>query len=215
MFKKSLKYLIVVTVNLVLLTIMLAIWTDKFELEFNDLVRPIEFLKLIGISILGLIILASSVSIFRKYKINSVKKRIKISVILMLSISLYFYVDYSIKIYRNRVTNGELRNGIMEKVSPIENGLGFGTKADNLTRKEYSEITKVSWFKKIPNDAENIEYRYSYEGFLPDYSFSISYDLPKESQVDTLNFVDGSFSRKQSFKIVGNKVRVTYYELQM
>ena len=103
----------------------------------------------------------------------------------------------------------------MEKVSPIENGLGFGTKASNLSIKEYSEITKVNWFKKIPNNAENIEYRYSYEGFLPDYSFSISYDLPKESQVDTLNFVDGSFSKKQSFKVVGNKVRVTYYELQM
>ena len=194
---------------------MLAIWTDKFELEFNDLVRPIEFLKLIGISILGLIILASSVSFFRKYKINSVMKRIKISVILMLLFSLYFYVDYSIKIYTNRVSNGELRNEIMEKVSPIENGLGFGTKASNLSIKEYSEITKVNWFKKIPNNAENIEYRYSYEGFLPDYSFSISYDLPKESQVDTLNFVDGSFSKKQSFKVVGNKVRVTYYELQM
>ena len=215
MFKKSLKYLIVVTVNLVLLTIMLAIWTDKFEVEFNDVVRPIEFLKLIGISILGLIILASSVSFFRKYKINSVMKRIKISVILMLLFSLYFYVDYSIKIYTNRVSNGELRNEIMEKVSPIENGLGFGTKASNLSIKEYSEITKVNWFKKIPNNAENIDYRYSYEGFLPDYSFSISYDLPKESQVDTLNFVDGSFSKKQSFKVVGNKVRVTYYELQM
>ncbi|WP_324024900.1 hypothetical protein QSV08_16975 [Maribacter sp. BPC-D8] len=142
-------------------------------------------------------------------------KRIKISVIFMLLFSLYFYVDYSIKIYTNRVSNGELRNGIMEKVSPIENGLGFGTKASNLSIKEYSEITKVNWFKKIPNNAENIEYRYSYEGFLPDYSFSISYDLPKESQVDTLNFVDGSFSKKQSFKVVGNKVRVTYYELQM
>ncbi|WP_282075022.1 hypothetical protein [Maribacter aquivivus] len=143
------------------------------------------------------------------------KKRIKISVILMLLISLYFYVDYSIKIYTNRVANGELRNGIMEKVSPVKNGLGFGTKANNLTRKEYSEITKVSWFKKIPNTAENIDYRYSYEGFLPDYSFSVSYDLPKESQVDTLNFVDGSFSKKQSFKVVGDKVRVSYYELQM
>jgi hypothetical protein len=205
----------VITINLVLLTIMLAIWTDKLELEFNDLVRPIEFLKLIGISILGLIILASSVSFFRKYKINSMKKRIKISVILMLVTSLYFYVDYSIKIYTNRVSNSELRNGIMEKVSPIENGLGFGSKANNLNIKEYSEITKVNWFKKIPSIAENIDYRYSYEGFLPDYSFSISYDLPKESQVDTLNFVDGSFSKKQSFKVVGNKVRVTYYELQM
>ena len=51
MIKNSFKYLIIIFVNLSILTILLAIWTDKFELEFNDLVRPIEFLKLIGISI--------------------------------------------------------------------------------------------------------------------------------------------------------------------
>ena len=101
MFKKSLKYLIIVFVNLILLTILLTIWTDKLELQFNDSVRPIEFLKLIGITILGIAILGNVVSAFRKLKIKSVKRKIRISTILILLISSYFYVDYSMKIYTN------------------------------------------------------------------------------------------------------------------
>jgi len=197
------------------LTIFLAIWTDELELQFNDLVRPIEFLKLIGITILGLAILGNVASVFRKFKINSVKRKIRISTILILLISSYFYVDYSMKIYTNRFTNGELRNGIMKKISPVENGLGMGTKGENLTEKEYSEITKISWFQKVPKNAENISYEYDYEAFLPDYSFSLSYDLPIETKVDILNYVNDSFSKKRSFEIIGNKIRVTYHELRM
>jgi len=213
--KKSLKYLIIIFVNSILLTIFLAIWTDELELQFNDLVRPIEFLKLIGITILGLAILGNVASVFRKFKINSVKRKIRISTILILLISSYFYVDYSMKIYTNRFTNGELRNGIMKKISPVENGLGMGTKGENLTEKEYSEITKISWFQKVPKNAENISYEYDYEAFLPDYSFSLSYDLPIETKVDILNYVNDSFSKKRSFEIIGNKIRVTYHELRM
>ncbi len=215
MFKKSLKYLIIIFVNLILLTIFLTIWTDELELQFNDLVRPIEFLKLIGITILGLAILGNVSSVFRKLKINSVKRKIRISTILILLISSYFYVDYSMKIYTNRFTNGEVRNGIMKKISPVENGLGMGTKGENLTEKEYSEITKISWFQKAPKNAENISYEYDYEAFLPDYSFSLSYDLPKETKVDILNYVNDSFSKKRSFEIIENKIRVTYHELRM
>ena len=207
--------MIIVFVNLLILTGMLAIWTDKLELEFNKSVRTTEFLKVIGISFLGLIIMANVISIFKKYKINSFKNRIGIYSILMLLISSYFYITYIKKIYKNRIVNGELRDVIMKKINPVEDGLGFGTKAEKLTGKEYAEITKTNWFKKLPKNAENIEYRYDYETFLNDYSFSVSYDLPKESKVDTLNYVNGSFSKKQSYKVIGNKIRVTYYELQM
>lgn len=214
MLRKSIKYVLIILVNLILLTIMLAIWTDDFELEFNILVRPIEFLKLIGISIIGLISLTTSILIFRKFKINRVKTRINISVILILILSSYFYVDYSNKIYNNRISKGEFRNEIMKKIEPINNNLGRGTKAEKLTQAEYSEITKLYWFKNVPRNAENIEYFYVNDEFLPDYSFSLSYDVPKESMVDTLNHVNGAYSEYQSFKILGNKKRVTYYELR-
>ena len=50
MLRKSFKYLIVALVNFTILIVLLALWTDKFELLFNDLVRPKEFLKIIGFS---------------------------------------------------------------------------------------------------------------------------------------------------------------------
>jgi hypothetical protein len=214
MIKNSFKYLIIIFVNLSILTILLAIWTDKFELEFNDLVRPIEFLKLIGISILGLIFLRLAVSVFRKLKVSSTKIKIGISTFLILLLSSYFYVDYGAKIYTNRIANNELRDGIIKKMKPIEMGLAYGNKAENLTGKEYAEITKIKWFPKLPKSAENISYSYDYDGFLPDYSFSLSYDLPKETKVDTLKYENGTFSKSRNFEIIGNRKRVIYSESQ-
>ncbi|WP_299436573.1 hypothetical protein [uncultured Maribacter sp.] len=107
--------------------------------------------------------------------------------------------------------NKELRAGIMNKIIPYE-GSWFGDKAENLTEKEYIEVTKVKWFPKLPKGAQNISYDYEYEGFLPDYSFSISYDLPINSEVETINYENKTFTKSQTFEIVGNKKRVTYSE---
>ncbi|WP_298321248.1 hypothetical protein [uncultured Aquimarina sp.] len=214
MIKKSIKYLVIIFINLIILTSLLAIWTDKFELEFNSWVRPIEFLKLIGISILGLISLRVLVKVFRKLKVSSVKRRIGISICLILFISSFSYIDYGLKIYRNRIVNNELRNEIVKKIKPVEFGLANGNRAENLTGNEYAEITKIKWFPKLPKEAENISYSYDYDGFLPDYSFSLSYDLPKEMKVDTMSYKDGTFSKRRNFEIIGNKKRVTYSEGQ-
>ena len=112
MFKKSLKYLIIVFVNLILLTILLTIWTDKLELQFNDSVRPIEFLKLIGITILGIAILGNVVSVFRKLKINSVKRKIRIkdgSNILSKTIRIrdQFWSRFNASFYRSKCFKNE------------------------------------------------------------------------------------------------------------
>lgn len=214
MIQKLLKYLVIIFINLIILTALLAIWTDKFELEFNDYVRPIEFLKLIGISIFGLILLRVAVSIFRRFKINSVKSKIAISTCLILLISSYFYIDYAKKIYSNKFVNNEFRNGIIKKIKPNENKIVFGMKAENLTAIEYAEITTLKWFPKLSKSAENICYSYIYDDFLPDYSFSLSYDLPKEIKVDTMHYKKGTFSKSRTLKVIGNKNRVTYYEEQ-
>lgn len=214
MIKKSLKYLAIVFVNLIILRILLEVWTDKFELEFNDLVRLTEFLKLIGISIVGLILLRFTVSLYRSLKIISTKRKIGVSIFLILIINSFFYFDYGKRIYFNQFVNNELRSGVMEKLKPLEDGNSYGSKADSLTGKEYAEITKIKWFPKLPKSAENISYNYSYYGFLPDYSFSLSYDLPKKSEIDTMNYVDGTFSKSRGFEIVGDKKRVTYSEGQ-
>ncbi|WP_299105818.1 hypothetical protein [uncultured Tenacibaculum sp.] len=124
-----------------------------------------------------------------------------------------FYIDYSRRIYNNRFINKELRAQVIQKVKPYQ-GSWFGNIAENLTEKEYHEITKIKWFPTIPKGAENISYNYEYEGFLPDYSFSLSYDLPISTKVDTMHYKDHNFSKSRTFEIVNNKKRITYYEGQ-
>ncbi len=201
----------IVFVNMLILTIMLAICTDAFELAFNNWVRPVEFLKLIGISLAGLLVLRIAVSIFRKSNINSFQKRKKISILLIVLMSSYFYVDYGIKIYSHRFANAELRDRVIEKRTSYVHP-PYGSEAKNLTGNEYVEITKTKWFPKLPENAKNISYSYSYDGFLPDYSLSIVYDVPKETKVDTLNYKDNTFSKTRTFELKEDHIRVTYTE---
>lgn len=55
-------------------------------------------------------------------------------------------------------------------------------------------------------------YDYQYDGFLPDYSFSPTYDLPKEMKVDIINYESGNLKRYRAVELVDNVKRVTYYE---
>ncbi len=211
MFRKSLKYLAVVFINFMILWLLLLAWLDNFEFEFNKDAYFFESLKLIGLSILFLLLLRILVFLFRHFKINS--KRVLLSSCLVIVLSSSFYIDYSRRIYNNRFINKELRAQVIQKVKPYQ-GSWFGNIAENLTEKEYHEITKIKWFPTIPKGAENISYNYEYEGFLPDYSFSLSYDLPISTKVDTMHYKDHNFSKSRTFEIVNNKKRITYYEGQ-
>jgi len=210
MLKKSLKYLIVAIVNLIILTIFLALWTEELELTFNNAVRPREFLKIIGFSLVSLIGIRMLVSLFRNRNITKTSFKIKTAALLTILISSYLYIDYSSKIL-HVILNREFRNQIAEKIMPSK-GLANGTKADNLSIQEYQEITKLNWFPKLPGEAANINYTYEYDGFLPDYSFTLTYDLPEQMKVDTINYQNGDFSRYQTFIIIDNIKRVTFSE---
>ena len=210
MLKKSFKYLVIAIVNLIVLTILLALWTDEFEQRFNDFVRPIEFLKIIGFTISALIGMRMLVSFFRNKNITRTSFKIKISVLLTSLISSYLYIGYTSKIYSNVIINGKFRNQIANKIKDTERL--NGTKGENLTFKEYEQITKIHGFPKLPSEASNIQYAYEYDGFLPDYFFSLTYDLPKQMKVDTINYHNEDFTRYRSFEIVNDKKRVSYYE---
>lgn len=211
MFKKSLKYLIVATVNLILLTVLLALWTDNLELTFNEWVRPREFLKVIGFSLVSLIAMRILISFFRTKNITTTRVKIKVAALLTFLISSYLYIDYSTKVISNVIINREFRNQIDNKIKP-SHVLANGTKGENLTIKEYQQITKMYWLPKLPEEASNIQYSYSYDGFLPDYLFTVTYDLPIQMKVDTINYQKEDFSKYQTFEIVDNKKRVRYSE---
>jgi len=170
------------------------------------MVRPIEFLKIIGFSLLSLILIRIAVGFFRKWR-TPIKKRIQISTLLTILISSFLYFNYSKKIYENRILKGELRKELAMKIEPA-NELAFGTKADNLTFEQYEEITRIKWFPKLQKNADSISYYYTYDGFLPDYSFSVSYSLPKNIEVDSTEFKYG----KTYIDTIGNKKRISYSE---
>ena len=90
----------------------------------------------------------------------------------------------------------------------------FGYKADSLTFDEYKEITKINWFPETPEKSEKISFYYTHDGFLPDYSFYLSYDLPIDIKIDTINYVNGDFTKRRTFEIIGNIKRVVYSENQ-
>jgi hypothetical protein len=211
MLKRSFKYLIIALLNLTALTLLLALWTDRLELVFHDWVRPIEFLKIVVFTIASLIVMRIAVSFFRKRAITDNRTKIKIASFLTVLVSFYLYFDYSAKLINNRIINGHLRSQIAAKIQSAD---GNGTTGNDLTIQEYQEICKLTSFPKLPKQATNIKYSYKYDGFLPDYYFELSYNLPKETKINPLYFQQGDFTRSQTIDILNDKVKVTYTEIE-
>lgn len=106
--------------------------------------------------------------------------------------------------------NKDIRSAAAPKIKKSD--WFYGTKAKGLTYDEYQEIRNENWFPNVPQQASNIDYYYEYEGFLPDYSFNLDYDLPKNMDVKTINHYQGEFSKTQSYTLIANKKRVSYSE---
>ena len=187
---------------------LLALWTDRLELLINDGVRIIEFLKILVFTTVSLIVMRIAVFFFRKRTISDVKTKMKVASFLTLLTSSYLYIDYSGKLFNNRVINGHVRKQAAAKIKSAD---GNGTKADNLTIREYQQVSK---FPKLPNQATNISYAFEYDGFLPDYYLQVTYNVPKEVKVDTLYFQQGEFTRSQTVDTLGDNLKVTYTESQ-
>ena len=213
MKRQSLKYLLIVTVNLAILTGLLGLWTDELELMFNDFVRPIEFLKILGTTVLSLIGIRLLSFYFRRKNINSQKLKIKAATILTLLISSYLYANYTQKLIKNVIVNGELRKHVVEKIKPSKY-LANGSMAKGLTINEYRQLARISQFQPLFSEAKNIEFDYEYDGFLPDYIFTLIYDVPRGTKVDSFNYTKGKFSKRQSFETLGQIKRVMYTEGQ-
>ena len=87
----------------------------------------------------------------------------------------------------------------------------------NYSTKVFSNVFLNGQFRNqitLPLEATNIQFNYDYDGFLPDYSFTVKYDLPGEMTVDRITYQKGNFSKSQSFEIVNNKKRVSYSEFR-
>jgi hypothetical protein len=212
MFKKSIKYFLIAGINAGLLTILLALWTDDLEITFNSWVRPIEFLKIIGLTFISLLAMRILVGVMNKrVKVNLAHRKLIYSSLLTLAISSYFYVSYVAKAYSTLFD--EIRPQLLDKIEVID-VIGVGTTADSLTNHEYSLLTNITWFPEIHETAYEISYTDWHEGFLPDYTFLLTYTLPDSIDIDEMHLEEGRFSKELTVKVEGDRKLVTYMEGQ-
>lgn len=197
---------------MLILTLLLVKWTDKLDNTFGSFVFD-ELLKIIGLTILALAGMGILVHILNKAEIEHIgRKKVVFSVLLTLLISSFLYTDYAIKL-QSRLTD-RTRASLISKIEAEPQMLAYGTKADNLSLKEYVLLADVAKFPNVPETAENISYLYSFDGFLPDYTFRLTYEVPATTQLEEIEFKKGDFSKIQKFQIIGERKLVTYEEVR-
>ena len=211
MIKKSIKYFLIATVNLVILICLLSIWSDKLAILFYPDLKLIEFLKILGLTILSLAAMRILVYYTRKKGITSYLIKLKYGTMLTFGICSFLYVNYSIKIVQNCFLNEAIREQTWLKVKSSDYGhLGFFV--DSLTFKEYNEISKTNWFPEISKTAKNISFSYYNGGFQGDYTFNLNYEVPVSEKVEVINFKKDNYSKSTTIKVIGNRQKVTYEE---
>jgi len=203
--------LIIAALNAFVLSILLILWTDRFELLMNVGVRIIECLKIIAFTIASLIIMRIAVFFFRKKGIRNSRTKIVIASLLTLLTSSFLYLDYASKILNNKIINRTFREQISTKIIPAKE---IGIKATGLTILEYKELSKFTSFPEIHKQANDINCLYECDGFFDDYYFKLTYYLPKGIKMDTLNFEHGALTKYQRIEQLENQQKVTYSEIK-
>jgi len=208
---RSIKYLTIVLANGVILTLLLALWTDALQLRFDDFVRPLEFLKILGFSTLSLVIVWLYSRALRKKGIVGLRTKLSGAIILTLLTSSYLYVGYTQRVISNVLINGSFRAQIATKIKPGGN-LANGSHAKGLTGIEYQLVARLAGFPSLPPTADNIGYSFGYDGFLPDYSLTLTYDVPPGTPIREYNKTNGRYSTYQSATLINTVKRVSYSE---
>ncbi len=208
---RSLKYLLIVFANLIILSVLIVLWADPLQIRISQwqvakgvlYILTVTFLSMIGIRIL--------VAIFRRRHIE-IRKRIRISVIFTLLISSWLYFGYSIKAINNRIIYRNARSLALLKIRENNIPGSSGFYAQNLTWDEYQQIAKIKGFKKVPKDASDIHISYTISGMQGDYQFDLEYHLPVGSKVDEIEYIVGDIIERQIMEETPEKVKVIYYK---
>ena len=126
-------------------------------------------------------------------------KKIRYSILVTLLISNWMYGSYSIEIV-DQVFN-ENRRYVRDKIE-IKNGYPEGSIGENLTGGEFNELAKRNWFPSIDESARNVSYTYTHDGFLPDYGFHLTYEVPESVEIEVILDTNGTYNKTQTFTLV-------------
>jgi hypothetical protein len=188
---------------------------DSFVLEFNPHWYLGEIFKVFAFSIAVLIGLRILVTFFRKKKLQSVRIKMKFSILVTIILSSYFYIDYTSRLINNKILNQKLRVELIQKVSTLDMGAYQMISAKNLTITEYNQLKQAKGYPNINNKATNIRFSNSYYSNLAgDYDLTISYLLPVEIEIESYKHQDGKvdYKEQQTIEKLGEIQKVTYEE---
>jgi len=136
-------------------------------------------------------------------------KKLLFSAIVAVALSANLYSSYASKAY-NRLYHPAYQT-LGSKVTDAHR-MAFGTTATGLTLEEYNLLRELQPFEAAPPQATNITYVYAYDGFLADYLFELSYDVPASTPVKVMDVEEDRFEKTQRVDTLENHLRVHYSE---
>jgi hypothetical protein len=211
MLRKSIKYFIVLSINALVLWLLMLIWTDRVELILCYDIRNWEGLKILAFSFLCIIGVGGVLTYCKNKNITEPYQKMKITAIVCVGICSYLYATYLYKTANNRLFYWGLRSEIAKKMDDKGVLGGYSSSAKNLNFREYQEIKTTANLPDISEQASHISYNRREDLFLPDYYFTLSYDLPKSIKRDTFHEgVEGDYSESQTVTFFEGKQRVEY-----
>ena len=196
--KKAKKYIIIVGCAIVLNFFLWKIGSDCLVDIINSKSNSSVLLSLsfLGLICLVLIRIMRWISDLIKSLVKTQKFKLGIGVtaaVLIFGTTTF----YNLKNLGSRIINGNSRQELCRKIVDA-NYLASGTKANNLTIKEYNQIRNLITLPSLPQEAYEIGYLYSYDGFLTDYTKEVIYKVPQTIDVRAYqdngeNFGDGRY----------------------
>ena len=184
MLRKSLKYLVIIALNAVLLLILILVSSDRLFRLLNPGYIRFELLKIGGISVVIVLIIGLATAVFKDRGITTKKQKLIATAVLSVLISSLFYMDYVPRVVTRFTQNNALRHTVVNKIKRSQL-YPYGLEIKQLSHAQYTAMTNSKWFPKIQAQATNIDVSYTYDGFLPDYSFNLKYSLPLGVKIDS------------------------------
>lgn len=202
-------YLLLLAINFMVLLALTWLSIDELVSKVDTDVLIISFFKYTGLTVIIMVALLVAYSLGIHFKFSK-SKQIQYAVYLTLLISGYAYVTNVQAIVKNNIMAREFREQLANKIHKKSLST-VGYNSDSLSYKEYETIRPYNWFPALQPEATNISFSYVADGFLPDYSFSLSYYLKPDTKVDS------SFAiSKHSIQLdtLNQMIKVSYVEFE-
>lgn len=211
--KKSLKYIAIASINLVLIWCLTWLTLDDLHDHFTSGYFSFSYLPdafLFAVTLLVMKFL--SIWINNKRPNWLTKRKILYASAWTILISAYVYFGLLSTLVQHHIIQD--RDWVETKFQGGSEHFFNGGSGAGLAYSEYQVLVEEYSFRSIPAEARNISFSYWYEGFLPDFSISLTYDLPADYDVKPLDVEEDQYERSRVWSIEDGVLRVRENEFR-